>query len=268
MHIKLQPQAGLVAKALLVLLVIHRGGTANVVSGTLPPATQTYYQFTTIGIPGSTEVWANGINDHGLVSGSFYDAAGKNHGFLWQTGSVTTIDAPGWVNTWLDANNNAGLVTGSYDDSIVSHACLYNVPTQTWTALPDIAGKPVNIAIAINSNGNVVGVAYEGSASGSLTNGVGWIWDGSAYSLFTVPGATGSVGTSASGINDLGQVCGQYMDSQGVRHGFLKHGAVITSFDVPGADGTAFYTINNEGEVAGPYHAAGVFHGFILRGGT
>jgi hypothetical protein len=268
MRITLQLEAELVAKVLLLFLVVGRGETATAASGPPPPATRTYYQFTTIDIPGSPWVDAYGINDQGLVSGAFADAAWHYHGFLWQTGKVTTIDAPGWVNTVLCVNNNQGVVAGSYDNSMVSHACLYNVPARTWAALPDIPGKPVNWANGINNRGVAVGAALEGTASGSVSNGVAWIWDGSAYSLFTVPGASGAWGTLAFGINDQGQISGYYQDSQGVYHGFLKQGAEITNFDVPGADGgTGPGTINNVGDVAGPYMTSGNFHGFILRGG-
>lgn len=265
MKTKLQLQVGLVAEALLLFFIIDQGWIAY--ADALPPATQTYYQFTTIDIPGSPyDIRPLGINDQGLVSGAFADATGNYHGFLWQTGRVTTVNAPGWPSTWLYGNNNAGLVVADYENSIVSHGCLYNVSAQTWTVLPDIPGKPFNFPSGINNRGTAVGVACDGT---DLSNGVAWIWDGSAYSFFTVPGATGRDGTYAMGINDPGQICGRYMDSQGVRHGFLKCGAVITSFDVPGADGgTAFFTINNEGEVVGPYQAAGVFHGLIMRAGS
>ena len=270
MQPELQQRAGLMAKALFLFLVIDRGGIVDAAPGTLPPATQTYYQFTTIDIPASPLIFPNGINDHGLVSGTFADASWNYHGFLWQTGRVTIVNAPGWATTWLYGNNNAGLVAADYEDLIVAHACLYNVDAQTWTTLPDIPGKPANWTSGINNNGTAVGVASEGNpAWGSLSNGVAWIWDGVAYSLFTVPGATGREGTQAGGINDLGQICGRHMDNQGVRHGFLKCGAVITSFDVPGADGgTAFFTINNEGEVVGTCNAAGAYHGLIMRAGS
>ena len=158
MQIKLQRQAGLAAKALLGFWFIYPGGSANVVSGALPPATQTYYRFTTIDISGSPyDIRPFGINDQGLISGAFADAAGNYHGFLWQTGRVTTVNAPGWPSTWLYGNNNAGLVAADYEDSVISHACLYNVPAQTWTALPDIAGKPFNFpsGIAVDDKGNL-----------------------------------------------------------------------------------------------------------------
>ena len=205
MKTKLQLQAGLVAEALLLFFIIDQGWIAY--ADALPPSTQTYYQFTTVDIPGSRWVGPSGINDHGLVSGTFADAAWQYHGFLWQTGRVTLVNAPGWPTTWLYGNNNAGLVAADYEDPIVAHACLYSVPAQTWTALPDIPGKPVNWTSRINNNGTVVGVACEGNpATGSLSNKVSWVWDGSAYSLFTVPGATGGEGTDAAGLNDLGQI--------------------------------------------------------------
>ena len=106
-----------------------------------------------------------------------------------------------------------------------------------------------------------------GNVSATFNN-VGWIWDGRAYSFFTVPGAAG-FGTTAGGINAPGQVSGYFQDASGGFHGFLKHGSTFTQIDVPGATNTFAYAINNRQDLAGWYEdQQHHFHGFVLSGGT
>lgn len=268
MQIQRQILAGWVVKVLSVLMISGWLEAANAAPGTTPPSTQTYYQLTTIdlNIPGSPGTVAYGINDEGLVCGAYPDAAWGMHGFLWQTGRVTYIDVPGWIDTYPWEVNNEGTVVGSYDDEVVSYAAVCSPTNRTWITLPDIPGKPVNGASGINEHGAVVGMAYEGTFS-SFSNAVSWVWDGRAYSFFTVPGTNGPQETRANDINDQGQLCGLYLDSRGMKHGFIKAGEVITRFDVPGADDLWGCMINNEGEVAGSYIVGGLHHGFIMTAG-
>ena len=46
--------------------------------------------FTTIDIPGATVTAIRGLNDRGQMIGTYDDAAGVGHGFLWDGGTVTT----------------------------------------------------------------------------------------------------------------------------------------------------------------------------------
>jgi probable HAF family extracellular repeat protein len=89
--------------------------------------------------------------------------------------------------------------------------------------------------------------------------------DGS-YTTLDVPGAD----TEADGINDAGQIVGQYGDEFGDYHGFLLHvdGSYYTTFDVPGASLTLPYGINASGQIVGSYQGAdGTYHGFIATPG-
>jgi hypothetical protein len=263
--------ATLLAEALMLMASIDSDSIAR--AATPPPVTRTSYQFTTIDLsslvgpaqPGNN--YPSGITDAGLVSGYYTDTAGHDHGFLWQNGTLSALDAPDSVDTLLGTANDQGVVIGNYDDTaIVSRAALYNVGTQSWTPLPDISGKPINAGNAINDQGVALGMAYEGDLN-SLQNGVGWIWNGSAYSFFTIQGqSTGSLGIFPLGINDSGLVTGYYADAQGTNHGFIKDGSTIAPFDVPGADQTYAGTLNNSGEVVGSYNVGKVSHGFLMRG--
>src|SRR5215510_1654211 len=78
--------------------------------------------------------------------------------------------------------------------------------------------------------------------------------------------------TRWAGVNDTGQIVGNYTDATGT-HGFLESGGTYTSLDDPlaagGATGGTFPSgINNAGQTVGSFHNANGTHGFLLSGGT
>src|SRR5262245_16614819 len=69
-----------------------------------------------------------------------------------------------------------------------------------------------------------------------------------SFTPIDVPGATSTV---AQGINDSGQIVGQFFDALG-SHGFLDSGGSFTTIDVPGAIrpfGTNAFGINGSGQI-------------------
>ena len=74
---------------------INPAGTAYVGSyGGIPSSAFVYANkvFTTLGFPGAIVTFANGVNNAGQVVGSFIDAAGGNHGFLYSPSSEVAGD--------------------------------------------------------------------------------------------------------------------------------------------------------------------------------
>jgi uncharacterized protein (TIGR03437 family) len=86
---------------------------------------------------------------------------------------------------------------------------------------------------------------------------------------FTTFDPPGSTSTTASAINNGGQVVGTYKDSSGVTHSYIRNAdGAFTVFDAPGAvPGTTLATgINNNGQVVGSYESSttnSVTHGFL-----
>jgi len=85
---------------------------------------------------------------------------------------------------------------------------------------------------------------------------------GTMAETIDVPGADpGS--TAANGINDTGQIVGQFGDATGF-HGFLRNtDGSFTTIDVPGASGTFAQGINNTGQIVGQFGDAMGIHGFL-----
>src|SRR5271156_3290256 len=79
------------------------------------------------------------------------------------------------------------------------------------------------------------------------------------------PGATG---TYPNGINNHGEIVGNYADSGGVFHGFTLLNGQYTALNVPGAAGTYAGGINDSREIVGAYVQSGTVHGFTFDGTT
>jgi hypothetical protein len=76
----------------------------------------------------------------------------------------------------------------------------------------------------------------------------------------------GSANDFANGINDLGQVVGQYtllVDGALISHGFVETNGHFATIDVPGAILTVGNSINNLGQVVGNYQSPTQNHAFL-----
>ena len=69
------------------------------------------------------------------------------------------------------------------------------------------------------------------------------------YTSIDFPGATG---TFAFGVNDAGQVVGEYVDTTG-RHGFSTLESSFSTIDFPKQMGTQAFGINGVGQIVGDY---------------
>ena len=79
--------------------------------------------FTTFNAPGATYTIASGINNPGVVAGTYLIAPHGHHGFLWSKGNFVTVDdnLPASVGTeWIGLNDH-GDVAGIYFDTTANH---------------------------------------------------------------------------------------------------------------------------------------------------
>ena len=133
--------------------------------------------------------------------------------------------------------------------------------TQYNYATIDFPGAGFTQAVGINNHGEIVGL-YRLPRSrqyhGFLSSGDG------AYTSIDV---TGSLGTGAIGINDRGLIVGFFIDSHGVRHGYVYDEVAFNTIDVEGALLTEADAINESGTIVGFYIAGSKLHGFSLTKG-
>lgn len=191
---------------------------------------------------------------------------------------------PNATSTRAHGINAPGQIVGRYIDSTGNHhGFLRSADGTTFTTIdPNITGFSNITKIAarsINARGEIVGsfVDSSGTSHGFFRS------MGGTYSTLDVPASFGP-NTVARGINDVGQVVGNYTVLQTVngfpnlpvQHGFVRSadGTTFTKIDYPGALATIPGGINDSGEIVGGYAdapASGTFfvpHGFTLRGGV
>jgi probable HAF family extracellular repeat protein len=71
---------------------------------------------------------------------------------------------------------------------------------------------------------------------------------GYTFTTIVVPD---SLGTIAGGINDRGQIVGEFSDDAGIQHGFLDTRGNFTTINPPGDTFTMLFGINNLGQILG-----------------
>ncbi len=146
-----------------------------------------------------------------------------------------------------DGINNAGIIVGVYNTpyytGFLRHA------DDTYESLYYGSPSDYTNASGINTAGVVVGFATEGGPYHGWVRGT----DG-VFTSINVPLA---VETYALGVNDLGQICGEWTDGAGHRHGFIRDvaGALVT-VDFPGATDTGLCGISNTGIIVGYFGGA------------
>jgi hypothetical protein len=184
-----------------------------------------YYQsgvFTPFSVPGSTSTVIRGISANGrYITGSFVDASGDGHGFVWDADAaqLSTISAPAGSSLLvIQGVNDDGVATGSLAGG---GALLFDSKTGTSTTYSGSFDGLTHVSPrAINDAGLLGGWAYD--ASGDMVGFVG---------TFATGFSTISAGahTVVYGLDDLGQAVGFYDSSDGIEHGFIASSASAVS---------------------------------------
>ena len=157
---------------------------------------------------------------------------------IWKEGVMTALrNLPGGHNSQAYSINNNGQVAGFAENGILDSTCI--VPSQVmrydaalWEPdgyireLAPLPGDTVSFAFGMNIEGEVVGVSglcsnvsLPPNATPGGPHAVLWEKDGSATDLGSLPG--GVMNNVAGSINDLGQVVGTSVLSDGTVHSFL-----------------------------------------------
>jgi probable HAF family extracellular repeat protein len=221
------------------------------------------YRFNSIDVPGATRTAADGNSTH-EISGDFDDEDGNTFGFVLNKGVFTKIAAPGADGgTMINGINESGQLAGTFVVGLTSHAFFQN---KGYFTTLDPLGSIRTQGGFINAQGQVVGTYRDANSKRH-----GFIWRKGTFTKFNVPGDDPILGTVAFGINDIGEVVGDYVNKiDQNRHGFLRtRKGDFTTFDVPGAGLTIGEGINNAGTIVGVYVSAadGTLHGFVSNNG-
>ena len=197
------------------------------------------YRFTTIDVPGGTFTSPSGVNDTGVIVGSFTDDTGS-HGFLYKGGTFATLGPPGASQSYAASINNAGQIVGLFTDSAVWHAFLKVGGAFTTIDFP---GADFTSPLAIDNAGRILGFFV------SPTRGSYFIAEGSNFTEFFC-------GDLCFDFNDSGRVVG--MTSRDGGDALTPFVADIDggNFDdlfYPGSFDTTPSGINNTGQIVGTF---------------
>ena len=208
------------------------------------PAWAASYTVTDLGTLGGSRSFASGINDSGQIVGHS-ELAGNAvvRPFLYSNGSMTDLGTLGGSIGYAYAINNSGQVVGtSYTaGNIATKAFLYS--SGNMTGLGTLGGAN-SYAYDINNSGQIVGA----SQITSPTVHHAFLFSNSVMSDL----GSGSIASSAHGINDSGQVVGTadntaFLYSQGSMTNLGPFGVDFLGFPY-GGSATA---INATGQIVG-----------------
>jgi uncharacterized membrane protein len=216
-------------------------------------------EFKNFDVPNSTFTTVTGINNSGVLAGTFGDSAGNAHGFIFRSHTFTTFNFPGASRTETGQINNRDWVVGDYEDAKTFVQKGYLLRSGTFTTI-FVPGSSSTRASGINDRGVIVGTFDNSSGEHGFARIHG------EFVTIDFPGASR---TSARGINDAGEIVGIYGDQHGGNHGFILRHGHFTSLDFPGTSGTTGAVgISPTGIVVGNYFSGplgGNGHGFIVN---
>ncbi len=129
----------------------------------------------------------------------------------------------------------------------------------------EVPGNVANSTVPIAVNASEAVVGFSTASSGAL---VGFLYSGGKYTVINWAGSDNY--TRALGINDSGEVVGDFLDSDGVTyHGFTYVKGTYKQYDVGGNVSTSIFGVNAAGDFAGAEGNAGegILEGFTYIGG-
>jgi probable HAF family extracellular repeat protein len=207
-------------------------------------------RFTTIDAPGASFTFPLDINERGQVVGYSFGPGDEVHGFSWTRGVFTVVDPPDAVVTEAFGINNRGQVVGFYGDAGGAvHGFVWSKGSFTKIDVPGATGSG---ALDINDRGEIVGAYADAQAKTHgfrVRKGVFTTID--PPGAVDVPGSPGFAATAPFGINNRGQVVGQYADAQGL-HAYLLDKGVYRTIDAPAGPGTTATDINDRAQIVIP----------------
>lgn len=177
-------------------------------------------QVTTFGAPTyGQESGASAINNQGLVAGAMgtSGAAGTYRAMVWNNGVFSdAINPANPAITSADEINSQGYIAGQYHDAQGSKVFYKNHVLGSMVYTYSYANYSELDVEDLNDQG-LVALAADNDCDQNGCDRVGLIWDpvnGQAVVIESTPGW--AWGSSASGLNNLGQVVGQGMNSHDV----------------------------------------------------
>jgi len=238
----------------------------------IPPPTDTAHFLVPFALPAADVTFPFDVNDSGVIVGNvIVGDAGSS--FILRDGVTIVFDPPRAAGfSELSAINNRGDAVGDYLDADGIDRGFLRTADGAIVDLPDPDPNfTVNLPGGINSRGAIVG-SYAVAPSQRIC--IAYLLQDGRYQTIDIPGARCVL---ANGINDRGDIVGNWFDAAGISHGFLMPGEDdlahrrVVDITIAGFSTVPFH-INNRGEIVGDYFIRVVgravpIHGFVRREG-
>jgi len=222
------------------------------------------FKFSHVSIPGARQTFVDGINNSGVMVGTYQDSASDYHAFMLQGKKLTKLDVPNGTNTSLGniTPRDPIRIVGCYRDS-AGHYQGFLYEDGGYKNIPGPTGSTTSCANGINDDGDIVGSYVD-------SNGVteGYLLTKRGYTSFNVYMSQLNV---ATGVNDRGRVV--YWSVNGLNGATTSYLYDVktkqsTEIDVPDASDSLAQDINNIGRVTFQWvDSNGMSHGALLREG-
>lgn len=151
----------------------------------------------------------NGINDRVEIVGVYQDATPGQHSFLFKAGKYMALVYPGAKETAAQGICNSGQVVGDFPDAKGTHGFVYLENVGMFTPTLDCPTGTVTALRGINNGGQIVGGCVDAQG-----NEHPFLYLASSLNPILIPGA---ISASANGINDRGQVVGNFRAAGGTQ---------------------------------------------------
>jgi probable HAF family extracellular repeat protein len=242
-------------------------GCATVMIACVSAASLSAAQYKYVKVEPTTAVdsLVRGLNARGDVVGTYTDANGDGHGFVFRDGVYSDVVAPSGAGLGPRYINAAGDIVGTSGD----HGFLLTAEG-VFTEI-DYPGAARTQAFGINNAGDITGRYFD-----SADHENGYILRQGVFSKVRLPG---SCSTSVWGSQDNGRVlAGDFCTrSDGGHHGFVRDPADFTTIDFPNLPFPCTFarSINQRGDIGGFFVTATsaeecpgpLTEGFFLRNG-
>jgi probable HAF family extracellular repeat protein len=187
--------------------------------------------------------------------------------FVFDRGHFFAFDLPGGGSGEFVRMNDRGVIVGSFaddDGTLTGFKLDQRGRFETFDA-PDGDATPLDV----NNRGWIVGNVCDSPAECSVSTR-GFLRD--PKGRFTTIRKPGAVRTQVFGVNDRGQVVGDYLLPDGSIHGYRWSNGRFTNIGGPGGADATLTGINDRGDIIGAYlldptNPTRGLKGFLLRNG-
>jgi len=224
--------------------------------GLAQASTAVTYEYAKIAYPGAILTLVNGINNHDVVVGSFFDSLDNVHGFVYHDRKFRAVNFPGATATEVLGINDLDDIVGTYQlpGPLAFHGFLRH--KNVFYTIDDPQASFGTMAFGINESKEIVG---------SYDNAHGFVYKNGAYETLDAPQFQGEPSnTQLNGINNLGWIAGQVFTG-GIWRGFWVRGKDLDFVEPAGSNDSQVTGINGHGDIVGCHDSQAGFVSFTVE---